>query len=287
MKNVIYAALMAGTVFACGPRKGAEQPTPSVPTLALKWQTDTLMTTSESVIFDNQNNVLYVANINGNPTGKDGNGFISKVSLEGGIMEHQWITGMDAPKGMGIHQGKLYVTDIDRIHEIDIAAQKIVNTYPVPGAKFLNDITTGSDGSVYISDMDTHEILVLANGTVSKWLTGQPAPNGLLAEGNTLWMALWNDKTVNAVDMASKQVTLKADSIENPDGIEAVEDGGYLVSSWNGVITYVAADGKTSVLLDTRADSVSAADIEYIAEKRLLLVPTFFKNTVVAYELVK
>lgn len=287
MKNAVFVAFMAAVLLACGPKKENESAATSVPTLKWKWETDTLMTTSESVIFDDMNGVLYVANINGNPTGKDGNGFISKVSLDGGIMEHKWVTGMDAPKGMGIYNGKLFVTDIDRIHEIDIATQEIATTFAVEGAKFLNDITIGADGKVFVSDMDTNEILVLENGIVSKWLTGQPAPNGLLAEDNTLWVALWNDKTLNAVDMASQQITLKADSIENPDGIEAVGDGGYLVSSWNGVVTYVAADGKTSVLLDTRADSVSAADIEYIAEKQLLLVPTFFKNTVVAYELVK
>jgi len=89
---------------------------------------------------------------------------------------------------------------------------------------------------------------------------------------------------LNTVD-ASKQLVLKADSVENADGVEAVGDGGYLVSSWNGKVTYVAADGTTTKILDTTSGSVSAADIEYIPEKKLLLVPTFFKNKVVAYEL--
>jgi len=78
-----------------------------------------------------------------------------------------------------------------------------------------------------------------------------------------------------------------ADSLETPDGIEAVGDGGYLVSSWNGQVHYVDPSGKTLRVLDTRADSIGAADIEYIPEKKLLLVPTFFKNRVAAYELNK
>jgi DNA-binding beta-propeller fold protein YncE len=268
---------------SCQPKKEILVTNP--PTLELTWETDTLMTTSESVIYDESNNVLYVSNINGAPDGKDGNGFISKISLDGTLVIQKWIEGMDAPKGMGLYGGKLYVSDIDRLHEIDIATGKIAMTYPVEGASFLNDITVDAKGNVYISDMDTHEILLFANGKVSKWLTGQTAPNGLLAEENTLWMALWNDKTLNQIDIATQVVTLKSDSIENPDGIEAVGDGGYLVSSWNGMVTYVSAEGKNTVLLDTRADSVSAADIEYIASKNLLLVPTFFKNTVRAYTL--
>jgi hypothetical protein len=283
MKPLLLLSMIVLWATSCQPKKEILVTNP--PTLELTWETDTLMTTSESVIYDESNNVLYVSNINGAPDGKDGNGFISKISLDGTLVIQKWIEGMDAPKGMGLYGGKLYVTDIDRLHEIDIATGKIAMTYPVEGASFLNDITVDAKGNVYISDMDTHEILLFANGTVSKWLTGQTAPNGLLAEENTLWMALWNDKTLNQINIATQVVTLKSDSIENPDGIEAVGDGGYLVSSWNGMVTYVNAEGKNTVLLDTRADSVSAADIEYIASKNLLLVPTFFKNTVRAYTL--
>jgi sugar lactone lactonase YvrE len=285
MRPLLLLSMIALFAASCQPKK--ESAIATIPTLELTWETDTLMTTSESVIYDESNDVLYVSNINGAPDGKDGNGFISKISLDGTIATQKWIEGMDAPKGMGIYGGKLYVTDIDRLHEIDLAAGKIAMTYPVEGASFLNDITVDAKGNVYISDMNTHEILLFANGTVNKWLTGQTSPNGLLAEENTLWMALWNAKTLNQIDITTQAVTLKADSIENPDGIKAVGDGGYLVSSWNGMITYVDPEGKNSILLDTRADSVSAADIEYIASKNLLLVPTFFKNTVRAYTLRK
>jgi hypothetical protein len=79
-------------------------------------------------------------------------------------------------------------------------------------------------------------------------------------------------------------VTINADSIENLDGIEALGDGSYIFSSWNGMIHFVDPSWKNTTVLDIRADSVNAADIEYIQSKKLLLVPTFFKNTVRAYE---
>jgi hypothetical protein len=127
---------------------------------------------------------------------------------------------------------------------------------------------------------------LLENGEVSIWLTVPPGINGLLAEGSNLEIISFSSGVFSRID-ADKNITVLSDSIDNGDGIEAVGDGGYLISSWNGMVHYVSSDLKNSLLIDTRKDSVSAADIEYIADKKLLLVPTFFKNKVVAYELSK
>lgn len=283
----ILSLVIAVSFLATACQSKKEEAASAGPTLTLKWQTESQLTTCESVIYDKANDVLYVSNIDGTPDVKDGNGFISAVSLDGTIKSLKWVTGMDAPKGLGISGGKLYATDIDKIVEIDIATAKISNTYPVPDSKFLNDITTDDAGNVYASDSNTGSIFLLHNGKVSKWTSGLAGPNGLLAEGGKMLMLAWNEKTFNSIDTVSKQIVLVADSLENPDGIEAVGDGGYLVSSWNGQVNYVDPSGKTLRILDTRADSIGAADIEYIPEKRLLLVPTFFRNKVVAYELTK
>jgi hypothetical protein len=297
MKRLIPIALIAGIVAsACSGSKQADETTadttvvaePKLPvTLTKKWESDTSMTTCESVIYDKTNDVLYVANINGVPDGKDGNGFISKLGLDGKVTNAQWVKGMDAPKGMGIANGKLYVTDIDRVHEIDIATGKISKTYKVQGAKFLNDITTDAAGKVYISDSGGGAISVIENGKLSKWIENLQGPNGLFAEGNEILTVLWDGKTLNVIDPTSKQLTVKTDSIDNGDGIEAIGNGEYLVSSWNGMVHHISADWKKTLVLDTRADTVNAADIEYIQEKNLLLIPTFFKNKVVAYEVSK
>lgn len=288
--------IMAVFASACQTSKTTEEtaaadttaaPAPPPVTLTKKWETDTVLTTCESVIYDEQNDVLYVSNINGDPSGKDGNGFISKVSTDGKVTEAQWIKGIDAPKGLGIANGKLYVTDIDRVHEIDIAKGKILKSYKVEGAKFLNDIAVDNTGKVYVSDSGGGTISVIENGKLSKWMENLAGPNGVHAENGLVYTVLWDGKTFNAIDAASKQITVKTDSIENGDGIEAIGDGSYLVSSWNGAVTYISPEWKKTLVLDTRADSVSAADIEYIQSKKLLLVPTFFKNKVVAYEVTK
>ena len=256
-------------------------------TLQLKWETDTLLTTCESVLYDQDQDVLYVSNINGAPDGKDGNGFISKVSMDGKITDPYWAKGLDAPKGLGLSNGKLYVADIDKVHEIDTKSGKITRTYTVEGAKFLNDISIDSMGKVYISDSSGGSIYTIENGNLSTWMEDLDGPNGLFAEEGEMLMALWNNKSLNSIDPATRQVTLRTDSIENPDGIEAIGDGAYLVSSWNGMVHHIDSEWNGTLVLDTREDSISAADIEYVKSKNLLLVPTFFKNKVMAYEVIK
>lgn len=255
-------------------------------TLTLKWETEAVLTTCESVLHDEKKDVLYVSNINGQPDAKDGNGFISTVSLDGKVTAASWATGMDAPKGMGLLDGKLYVADIDRVHVIDTETGKITNSHTVEGAKFLNDIAVG-DGKVYVSDSGGGAVHVIEDGKVTVFLSNLQGPNGLFAENGDLVMALWDAKTLNTVDVSSKDITLRTEGIENPDGIEAIDNNEYLVSSWNGLVHHVNSDWEKTLVLDTQKDSLSAADIEYVKAGNLLLVPTFFKNKVMAYEVKK
>ena len=91
---------------------------------------------------------LYISNVAGEAADKDGEGWISRVSLQGELLEEKWVSGLNAPKGMAIRDGKLFVSDYDAYHVIDIATAQIDNTYPVDGAGFLNDITIWQNGEM-------------------------------------------------------------------------------------------------------------------------------------------
>lgn len=291
MKNLLF--ILFGLVFLTTSCRNTKKETAEVteqaaaPALTQKWETDTVLTTCESVLYDAERNVLYVSNINGTPDEKDGNGSIARVSLDGTVTDAAWVTGLDAPKGMGIRGNRLFVTDIDRIVEIDADAGKIVKTYPIQGASFLNDVTVAANGDVYVSDSNAGFIVRISGEEATVWMDSVNGPNGLLADGGTLLMASWEAGTLNAIDLQSQEITVKAEGIEHPDGIEAVGDGAYLVSTWDGMVHLVNADGSKHLLLDTRDAGANAADIEYIPEQNLLLVPTFSANKVVAYELSK
>lgn len=48
---------------------------------------------------------------------------------------------------------------------------------------------------------------------------------------------------------------------------------------------YLIQDGEAVKLLDTTSEESNTADIGYIPEDNLVIVPTFFKDKVVAYKL--
>jgi len=69
------------------------------------------------------------------------------------------------------------------------------------------------------------------------------------------------------------------------DGIEPIGNGDYIISCWIGLIYYLDKDGKIEILLDTRDQKRNTADIGYDPKNKIVYVPTFFKNSVVAYKL--
>jgi hypothetical protein len=248
------------------------------------WETDTLLKTPESVLFDEKAKLLYVSNIDGAPDGKDGKGSIGKVGLDGKIIEVDWVKGLNAPKGMGIYKGKMYVADLTEVVVIDIAKAQIEKKIPVEGSVFLNDITIDKKGTVYVSDTRINKVYGIENGVVFPVLQGLQGPNGLLAVGQELMVL---DKGSLLKMTESRNLDKIAEGMDpSTDGIEMVKANEYIVSCWSGIIYYIEANGNKTTLLDTRTQKINTADIGYDAKNRIVYVPTFFKNHIAAYELV-
>ncbi|MDO1449106.1 ATP-binding protein [Rhodocytophaga aerolata] len=259
-------------------------------TLTKKWETEAVLNVPESVLYDQKQNVLYVSNIVGKPGDKDGNGFISKVSLNGKVENLEWVKGLDAPKGMGVYNNKLYIADLTKVLVVNTANGAVLKTIDVPGASFLNDVTVDSKGVVYVSDSDTKKIFRVQNDKVELWMENKDLkkPNGLLAMGNDLAMLDMDaDGAFYKISTKDKKMTKFAEGVSSGDGVVMVGKDEYLVSNWNGEVSYINSKGEKQVLLDTKEQKVNAADIEYIASQNLLLVPTFFDNKVMAYEFKK
>jgi hypothetical protein len=96
-----------------------------------------------------------------------------------------------------------------------------------------------------------------------------------------------NSSTLKSIDLETKEITDLVDGLGHGDGIVPAGNGDYLASSWRGELFYISSDWQSVQLLDTREIEINAADIDYIIEKNLLLVPTFFDNRVVAYQVAK
>jgi len=251
------------------------------------WSSTDELKVPESVMFDAQRKILYVSNINGKPLEKNGKGFISKLSLDGKIIQLKWIKGFNAPKGMAIKGDTLYVSDIDRIYAIDIEKSKIIKTINEPSAKFLNDIAVSPAGDVYVSDMKTAKIHILKNNQLEDFINVKKfqGVNGLLIKNNDL---LAGSKTgIIKIDLKTKKASLLV-SVTNYgmiDGLKSFNKDSFLMSNWKGKVQLVTLSGKPTVLFDTSKDKIQAADFEYISKKNLLIVPTFFNNKIVAYSI--
>ena len=246
------------------------------------WSTDTIVAIPESVLPDLKKGVLYVSLIDGGGWDVDGKGGVARLSIDGKKYDGNWITGLNAPKGLGMYGNRLYAADISEVVVIDIASGKIEKRIPIDSAKGLNDITVTDNGVVYVSDSRTAKIWRIENDKPTLFLDSMRGVNGLKAIGNDLYIA--SGKSFVKAD-GQKNITKLVELAQGGDGIEPVGNGDFIVTSWGGWIYYVHPDGKIETLLDTSADKKNTADIGYDPAKRIVYVPTFNAKTVVAYQL--
>jgi sugar lactone lactonase YvrE len=262
----------------------------------LLWETKGLAQ-PESVVVDPATGAIYVSNIVGAVMQKDGNGFIAKLSGDGKVLTRQWVKGLDAPTGLALHDRTLYVADVDQLVEINAASGEIIKRYPANGATFLNDVAVDADGTVYVSDTPTNTIWRLKDGSFEPWLVNDKlnGPNGLLVQGDTLIVAsLGRIPSVGQKQELAglSQISLKDQSVSpigngqpigNLDGLELLQPGVYLVTDWAaGALYQVDAKGKAERLIDLNQGS---ADLTYLPDKKVVLIPMMLDNSLVAYRL--
>jgi len=153
------------------------------------WSTDTIVAIPESVLPDLKKGILYISLIDGGGWDVDGKGGVAKLSIDGKKYEGNWITGLNAPKGLGMYGNRLYAADISEVVVIDIEKGKIEKRIPIDSAKGLNDITVTDNGVVYVSDSRTAKVWRIENDKPSLFLDSMRGVNGLKAIGNDLYIA--------------------------------------------------------------------------------------------------
>jgi len=259
--------------------------------LTKQWETKPILKVPESVYLDNNKNLLYVANINGKPTAKDGNGFISILDLNGDIKTLEFAKGLDAPKGMDIYENKLYVSDIDKLRIIDLSNGKIIKSYHIKQAKFLNDVVVSDDGVIYVSDFSPKNkaIYKIANKKIIKWLDEKQLlgqrPNGLWLEKSSLVIGTKSGSIFKANLKTKKIKVYKAHiGVNGIDGILPFDENSYITSDWAGRI-FISDMKKSIKLLDNTSKKINAADIWYDRESKRVYIPTFFDNRVLCFEI--
>ena len=222
------------------------------------------------------------------------NSYISRVTDDGEFLEEQWISGLNAPKGMTISGDFLFVADIDRLVQVSLETNEVVNVYPAAGAQFLNDVAADSAGNIYVSDSRQQTIYRLHNGVFDVWVDDAriSEPNGLFARRGKLIVAAGDSSAespgrsryLQTVNYRNKKIKPLKDTtpIESLDGIEKSDMGGYFLTDFRtgDIFHYTRKDGAT-VLATPEAGS---ADLDYDAQTRVMYVPILNTGKLIAYQ---
>ena len=187
---------------------------------------------------------------------------------------------------MAIFGEDLYVTEVDQITKISLKTGEKVKSYPVEGAKFLNDIAVNENGVLFITDSQTGAVLKLENDTVSVLLLPGtfPSPNGIIWAKDKIIVGT-GDKvvSVNPSTLEIEDCLLNTGGV---DGLVMLEPGIFVFSNWPGTIYIMKKGEEKELLLDTSSSETSkTADFGYISDTKRLYVPTFFNSSIVCYEL--
>ena len=132
MKKFCISIAFCAVVFFC----------PAFAQMTMVWNNDTAFLGPESVVYDGQNNCLYVSNFNRNPKNGDNYNeyYVSKADLKGTLIEKKFVGNLTSPTGLCINNGKLYIVERFGIVQFDIETKRVETRYRITGPGFLNDV---------------------------------------------------------------------------------------------------------------------------------------------------
>jgi hypothetical protein len=248
------------------------------------WSSAAEFKTPESVLYQHDQEMIFVSNIGSTKDVKNGDGFISLLSTDGMIENLNWVKGLNDPKGMAVLGKNLYVADIDELIVIEYESAKIVKKYHIPNAKFLNDVTALSRNMIFVSDMLDHRIYQFNEGVFTSWKNDPKLENvnGLWAENGKVYAGTDTIWEIDVETLEMKEILCNTGYI---DGLQKIGENDFIFSNWEGKI-FISKNDEIVKILDTSELKINTADIYYATELGLLFVPTFNGNTVDAYKLV-
>lgn len=295
MTHRSLAALALLSAAACA-RK--EAPVPAAAAAPTRVTEVTGLRTPESALWDAEQQVWFVSNIDGSPVAKDSNGFISRLNADGAVDSLHFVLGgrggvtLNAPKGMAIIGDTLWVSDIDVVRGFHRKTGVAVATVEFGAqARFLNDIAAGPDGTLYITDtgigLDAggnfihpgpDRIFALAGRGITVAAEGDwlQRPNGIAWDqaNNRFLLAPFGGPTIGGWTHGAPAADSLAAGPGMQDGIEVL-NGRTLVSSWaDSTIFVLDSTGPRKLITGV----TSPADIGVDQVRGLVAIPLFMEN---------
>lgn len=303
-KTHIPAALCAAIIGTMSFAVAAEKPEQS--------GDDKLMTIGkgkfkapETVIHDEKNDIYLVSNVNGKLTMADDNGFISRVSSDGKILDLKWIDGasgpevvLHAPKDMILTDKHLIVADVGAVRYFDRNSGKPVRSVVISDSTMLNALAVepakGSGGEViYVTDTggktsDKPGAIYRIDGEKKPEKIAKGVkldrPNGIAWEKDHLLVAPFGQHAdhLYTISLAGEQQEAAKLPQSQLDGLVILPDGSKLVTSWKGKTVYRVDDDTVEVVA---SDIRTPAQIGYDRKRDRVLVPAAKENEVLVYSL--
>jgi len=259
----------------------------------------------ESARYDRDLDVWFVANINGQPLGKDNNGYISRLRPDGVPYAVKFIEGgkkgvtLNAPKGLAINGDTLWVADIDVARAFNKRTGALIANVSTKGrARFLNGATVGPDGAVYMTDTGVlfgpkgevshpgpDQVFRVTRGGAEAVLTTPKleGPNGITWDPRQRRFVIVSflGKGIYGWKPGDKDVESIGSGPGQHDGVVFLPDGRLLVTSWTDSSLFVLENGQARKV----ASKVpSPADIDVEPKDSRVAVPLLMENRVEFWE---
>ncbi len=242
----------------------------------------------ESVAYDPKGKVLYTSDFGPDlkPGDKDGKGKITKVSLDGKILEDGFLPAkgqvLNKPKGIWIKDDRLWVTDIDSVWEFDLKTKK-GKQLDLPGIVFANDVTVMGD-ALYVSDNRSDQVVRIepadflerfaAPKITTLFKDKSIFPNGIYPgkRGALMMVGFKGKEDPRGIYsmMPGKEPELLSDNIGMLDGLYLTNDGDVLATDW--MTGSLFQWNKTTGMKKLATDFKGPADLCAFPNKKGLMV---------------
>ncbi len=244
-----------------------------------------------AAIHDPVADVYLVSNQAGDPYSRDENGYISRVSPDGELLDAEWIPPFEprgpisAPAGMALLGDSLFVADLDCVAAFHREEGTAGARRCLDGVTLLSGLAAGPDGSLFATDSGrTPDGGTAPAPSIYRLILEEGRQGSTLAQGAELGQPLGIDvgsRGIFVVTGSPGQIlrfTPEGDRtsiMERPDarfeGVVFTQDGGFAYTSAEDATVYlVDATGAIHVVVEGIG---LPGDLGYDATRNRLLVP--------------
>lgn len=252
----------------------------------------------ESFIYDSASDSYFISNVgsSGGAGERDNDGYITRISGDMKKKIDRWVEGgsditLNAPKGLAVYNGILYVADIDRLLGFSVKTAKQVVEIKLKnmGAVFLNDVASDDTGNIYVTCTGSGKVFKYSTTkkTTDVWISGGivPGPNGIVYQSaeKTFTVVDYVDGGIYKFDLTGKKISMKVTGFPSLDGVDYDDKGNLYFSSYTrGKVWMIAGNSAPKLIYEVNS---SPADISIDKKHGYLLIPIMMDNSAVILNL--